>query len=338
MVSFGKNKDDKMAEKSRYRSEQDTAAAEEIADVLLTEKDDSPVVDPDVGSVAEDFDEFEDEEKMLGAEAETKLENESSESASLNEQVKKLCYEYEAINQQLEKSLVASHDLTKQLENSKKAGSSGYIALGIAVLACLLAVGAIVTNINMQRDVDDLREVLATEQAKILTLKQEAATKDKVIAEQMVLLNEKVEKIFASNNLESVLQVTQELKKQVSALANKNLAAMTRHSQMESHPTSESKVSLPSLKVETPAKFVIEKAVSPPQATEKGTSATAKPDAEKKPQNLELSGVDEKEAAPVKQKKHRWRKALSAKIKSLRKTENTEKPTKPTPPTLPTLD
>jgi hypothetical protein len=72
-----------------------------------------------------------------------------------------------------------------------------------------------------------------------------------------VLVNEKIDKIFASNNLEDVLQVTEELQSQIQSLADKNLAIITAQTQKaitqpEAHPVVRSKISLPSMKLNTP--------------------------------------------------------------------------------------
>ncbi len=336
MVSFGKNKDDKAAEKSRYRYEQPTVANEDIADVLLTEEKEPPLVaalvEPESSKDDDVIYELVVEEEKPGVSSASEPVTDSSEAGSLNEQVAKLCSEYAIINQQLENSLAASNELSKQLEKSKKVVSASYIALGVAGLACLLGIAAVVAGINMQRDVEDLKNLLNAQSNQATILKQEAAAKEKAIDGQIALLNEKVEKIFASDNLDSVLQVTQELKKQVSALANKNLAAMAAQSHAESHPPKESKVSLPSLKVNAAEEPAANKKVASHQATEK-TAVTADANTEKKAQNGKQQAA-ENESLLTKLKKHRWHHA-SKKPKA--QTEHVEKKAK-LPPELPKLD
>lgn len=335
MVSFGKNKDDKAAEKLRYRYDQPPTANEEIADVLLTEEKEPPLVaalvEPESSKGDDVIYELVVEEQK--PDVTTEPANKAAEATDLNDQVAKLCSEYAAINQQLEKSLTASNDLTKQLEKSKKVVTASYIAFGVAGLACLLGIGAVVASINMQRDVEDLKNLLAAQTNQATILKQEAAVKNQAIDGQIALLNEKVEKIFASDNLDSVLQVTQELKKQVHALANKNLAAMAAQSRAESHPAKESKVSLPRLKVSVAEEEPVanKKAVSHP-STEK-TATTADATTEKKAQNVKQP-APENESLLTKLKKHRWHHASK---KPKPQNEHVEKKAK-LPPELPKLD
>lgn len=344
MVSFGKNKDDKGTEKPRYRYDLPPEGSEGITDVLLTEEQAPPLV-----AALVEADSSKDDEVIYELVIDVKenssdspaadtppnqASNEVLETPDLNAQVTKLCNEYAAINQQLEKSLMASNDLTKQLEKSKKVVTASYVALGVAGLACLLGIGTFVTGINMQRDVEDLKEMLATENTKILTLKQEAASKNQTLDGQIVQMNEKVDKIFASNDLGSVLQVTQELKKQVSALASKNLAAMASRNHQENHPPKESKISLPSLKVKSAEEPVSDKK-TPANQSAKEPVPVAKTDTEKKSQNAKPSATDD-ETAAVKPKKHRWHPVIK-KLKAQNPPEHVEKAAKPSPPELPKL-
>lgn len=337
MVSFGKNKDDKAAERSRYRYEQSAVANEDIPDVLLPEEKEPPLVaalvEPESSKGDDVIYELVVEEEKPQTESATEPVQEPPKAISLNEQVEKLCSEYAAINQQLEKSLAASNELSKQLEQSKKVVFASYIALGVAGLACFMGIGAVVAGMNMQRDVEDLKNLLAAQTNQATILKQEAAAKNQVIDGQIALLNEKVEKIFAADNLDSVLQVTQELKKQVHALANKNLAAMAAQSHAESHPPKESKVSLPSLKVKAAEEEApTNKKPASHQAAEK-TVDTADADAEKKDQTAKQP-APEHESLLAKLKKHRWRHASK---KPKVPNEHVEKKTK-LPPELPKLD
>lgn len=332
MVSFGKNKDDKAAEKLRYRYEPTSVADKEIADVLLTGQNEPPLVAALVESDADNkgddviYELVVEDEKDNGNFA-NESANEPSEAANLNEQVARLCHEYEVINQQLEKSLVASNDLTRQLEKSKKVVTASYVALGVAGLACLLGVGAIMTGISMQRDVDDLKSSLVTLTNQTTAAKQELTLKNQNLDGQIAQLHGKVDKVFADNNLESVLQVTQELKKQVNALANKNLAIMSSHNHSEKPQLKESKVSLPSLKLDSGAE----------------TATDKKQLLEKTAQNAKLPAFDDVEAIPAKQKKYRWHQSLGKKLKRQQKTqkhaEHVEKTAKPpAPPVLPQLE
>lgn len=235
MVSFGKNKDDKAVKKHRYRYDLPSEKEAEIADVLLTEQDEAPLAAALVEPVHSKDDEpiYE-----LVLEEKTAAGNEAPSSAttSLNEQVEKLCREYEAVNQQLEKSLLASNELSKQLENSKKVVAASYIALSVAGLALLAGIGAVVMGINMQREAVDLRNSVAALNSQALVEKKQTALTNEKINAQIVELNDKVDKIFAVDNLDNVLQVTRELRKQVHALADKNLALM---SNTQSRPVTE---------------------------------------------------------------------------------------------------
>ena len=345
MVSFRKNKDDKPTEKSRYHYDLPPKGNGEISDVLLTEEKEPPLV-----AALVETDNSKDDDviyELVVDEKENSLDFQATDTSSepssaeiletqdLNDQVAKLCSEYAGINQQLEKSLTSSNELSRQLEKSRKVVTASYVALGIAGLACLLGIGTFVTTINMQRDVDDLKEMLATENAKIVTLKQEAIEKDKATDGQIVLLNEKVDKIFASNDLESVLQVTQELKKQVNALASKNLAAMENQSHLENHPPRESKVSLPSLKVKPVDEPVSDKK-SPVDSPAKEFAPADKTEIEKKSQNSKPSTPEAEDAAVAKLKKHHWHQIMK-KQKKNSLPEPDGKPAKPSPPELPNL-
>jgi cell division protein FtsN len=146
---------------------------------------------------------------------------------SLAEQVANLSREYETINKQLEKSLLATHELTQQLAQSKNLSASHYLAMGVTSLAFLIAFGAVVASVNMERDVSDLKSSLNGLIAQTAAEKKQLAAKNKEIDNQIAQLNGKVNSIFAADNLDNVLQVTQELKKQVNALANKNLAILS---------------------------------------------------------------------------------------------------------------
>lgn len=334
MVSFGKNKDEQATEKQKYRYEQTSVPDKEIADVLLTENNEPPLVaalaEPDGH---EDIYELvvEEAKDNSNSASESEFANESLETASLNEQVATLCREYEAINQQLEKSLIISNELAKQLEKSKKVVAAGYIALGIAGFACLLGVGAVVAGVSMERDVNDLRNSLAALANQTTVIKEQSTLKNQAIAGQIAQLNGKVDKIFASDNLNSVLQVTQELKKQVNALANKNLAIMN-------HQPKESKISLPSLKLNSDTQSA---AVNNQQA-DKTAPATKVDETQKKAQDANPAVLDDIETIPAKQKKHHWYQRLSKKFKRQQKApkhaEHIDKTSKRPAPALPRLE
>lgn len=323
MVSFGKNKDGKPAEKSRYRHD-------ETADILLGENNNSPLFTAFAESDISKENTMMDNTVIKEVSSAQKTAETPSEVANLNEQVTKLCQEYATVNQQLEKSLWASENLSQQLEKSKKVVNSSYITLGIAGLACLLGIGTFIAGMSMQRDVDDLKQMLAAENAKIITFKQEAATKDKALDGQIALLNQKVDKIFAADNLDSVLQVTQELKKQVHALANKNLAAMAAQNHTDNH----SKVSLPSLKAKPVEEVAFTKKTLDNPVAEKTIPATDA-STENNVQNAKPSAPDD-EAVTAKQKKRHWHH-VSKKAKAQNHTEHVEKAPK-LPPALPNLE
>lgn len=267
MLSFGKNKDNQTVKNSRYN--QVSVADEEIADVLLTEQNEAPLA---AALVEPESNKGDDLIYELVVEPKSTATNEEalSENVNLNEQIEKLYREYEAINQQLEKSLVASQELTKQLEASKKVVKTSYMAVAVAGLAVLLAVGGIVVEINLQRDVTDLQNSIAALTGQVAVVKKEAVLKNQEMDKRVAQLNTKVEQIFAADNLENVLQVTRELRKQVSALASKNLAMMN----IRNAADQPKEISLPSLKLsaeqlQTPQKLAAN------QATEKSFATDA---------------------------------------------------------------
>lgn len=367
MVSFEKDKEEQITETYKYRYEPPPVEDdEEIADVLLTESDEAPLVaalvEPDTHKDDEIIYELVVEEEKANVDAATDSlktdsassaatgsavessgtisdsaypENEAMEAASLNAQVTRLCQEYAAINQQLEKSLTASNELAKQLEKSKKLVAASYVALGIAGFSCLLGIGSVVAGVSMERDVNDLRSSLAALTNQVTVAKEESTLKNQAFNSQVTQLNEKVDKIFASDNLDSVLQVTQELKKQVNALANKNLAIMA--GQRHSTPP-QPKVSLPSLKVNADAPPAADKKPQP----DKPVPAVKTEDTPKKAEDAKHSAADNVEVVPLKQKIRRWRQNVSKKLKRQPKApkhaEHVQKASKMPVPALPKLD
>ena len=367
MVSFEKDKEEKITKTYKYRYEPSPVADdEEIADVLLTENDEPPlvaalmetdthkddemiyelVVEEEKANVAATTDRLKTEpanfattdsavESSETISDSTYPENEAMEAASLNAQVTRLCQEYAAINQQLEKSLTASNELAKQLEKSKKLVAASYVALAIAGFSCLLGIGSVVAGVSMERDVNDLRSSLAALTNQLTVAKEESTLKNQALNGQVAQLNEKVDKIFASDNLDSVLQVTQELKKQINALANKNLAIMASHA--HSAPP-QPKVSLPSLKVNSETQPAADKKPQP----DKPAPAAKTEDTPKKAEDAKYSAADNVEAVSLKQKIHRWRQNVSKKLKREPKapkhTEHVQKSSKTPVPDLPKLD
>lgn len=266
MVSFGKNRDDKSAKKHKHRYDLQSIADDGVADVLLTDEDQAPLaaalVEPAVAKGEEVIYELVVEErpiptpepepkpdeqpqsllnKTIPVASEHQVEEALQEPEparapdadlpeSLSEQVAKLCNEYQAIHKQLETSLAASNALTKQLETSKKQAATHHLTLGVAGLALLLGIVATVVTVSIQRDVTDLQDSLAV-------LENQTATTDKAIVLKIQeadgrvgQLNTKVDEVFTADNLENVLEVTKELRKQIHAITNKSAAISSFHS------------------------------------------------------------------------------------------------------------
>lgn len=254
MVIFGKNQDSKAGRKHGYQYDMSLMADDVFVDVLLTERNAIPVKtkfwESETNKEDEVIYELVEEDKNTVPD-ETLEPTDFTEPANLNEQVEKLCREYESINRQLEKSLIASDDLSKQLEKSKKGMAAGYIAMLIAGLAFLASAGAIVVVINMQRDLTDLKNSVAALVSQTAIVKTDTAMKIKEIDGQIAQLNDKIDKVFAVDNVNNVLQVTKELKKQVHDLASKKVALIDGGSQPADGAAKPDKISLPSLEVGT---------------------------------------------------------------------------------------
>lgn len=285
MVNFVKNKDDQTERKHGY----ELLADEEFADILLTEQDAPPLkaalLEPDTNKEDDFVYELVLEDKVATT-------DEQPTDASLNEQVAKLCHEYEAINQQLEKSLIASNDLTNQLEKSKKVVTIGYVALFVGVLAFLVGLGAAVVGINMQRDIDDLRASVASLTSQLALAKKETTLHTKELDGRTALLSDKLDKILAVDNLDDVLQVTGELRKQVDALASKNLGIINTRNQAANASVNPNKISSPSPKPDSAAPSQTDKSLAANHPVDKAEPAT-KVDAAKKVHDDKLDSVRE---------------------------------------------
>jgi hypothetical protein len=264
MVSFGKNRDDKSAKKHRHRYDLQSIADDGIADVLLTDENQAPLaaalVEPAVAKGEEVIYELVIEErpiptpepepeheeqpqsllnKTIPVASEHQAEEVLQESEpapdadlpeSLSDQVAKLCNEYQAIHKQLETSLAASNALTKQLETSKKQAATHHLTLGVAGLALLLGIVATVVTVSIQRDVTDLKDSLAALENQTATTDKAVVLKIQEVEGRVGQLNTKVDEVFTADNLENVLEVTKELRKQIHALTNKSTAISSLHS------------------------------------------------------------------------------------------------------------
>jgi hypothetical protein len=283
MVRFGK-KDDKATKTQRYRYDLSSVADQEITDVLLTQKEEAPLaaalLESEMGKGDEVIYELVVEDKNTA-------EKESPDTVGLSEQVEKLCREYEAINQQLAQSLVAANELSQQLEKSKKVVAASYVALAGAGLAFLVGIAAVVVGISMQRDVADLTNSVSALAAQTAVVKKDSTLTTKDMNARIAQLDEKVDKIFAMDNLDTVLQVTRELRKQVNALAHKNLAMMNLHDET----TKAHKILLPSFKLNAEKPLQSDKKLSDTQRVDKSVLTTAQPDAAKKAQDDKLASV-----------------------------------------------
>jgi hypothetical protein len=301
MLSFGKNRDDKGVKKHRYRYDLHSIAEEEIADVLLTDENQAPLAaalveqnvatdkgeeviyelvveekttSPSKPQVHETI-----EKKTVDAvvqvaitteveKTEEPLESEKHPdlkmSESLHEQVAKLCHEYEAIHQQLETSLAASNELTKQLAASRKQTTLNYLILGVAGFALLLAIVSTVVTMSIQRDVNDLKDSFAALANQTVATKKETALKVKELEERVGQLNTKMDEFFTADNLDNVLQVTKELKKQIHALTSKSTAVSNLHAQLDGEKEKSDLLSASEVKpAVTVDKKVFHKSISP---------------------------------------------------------------------------
>jgi cell division protein FtsN len=264
MANFGQNKDDMAVNK--HKNNTTSEINPEIAD--------EPSLDANLPDS--------EEEVIYDLVAKNKnASNETLLAKNLAEQVANLCQEYESINEKLEKSLLASEHLIKQLAQAKK-HTGNYTALIIAGVAVLIGAGAALAAIDMQRDVADLKSSLASLTQQLVLEKQQADAKSKDIDSKIAQLTDRADKVFSAENMDNVLQVTKELRKQMRALAGKNLSALNARNQF-GEASNKPKISLPSLNLD--AKELL-------QSKNDKSVPIAKVDAAKKAQDVKLAAVN----------------------------------------------
>lgn len=174
----------------------------------------------------------------------TSTNDELQLTEALLEQVQKLCEQYESVNEKLEQSLISSDALNKQLEQSKKTPPN-HTALAIACTALLISVGTVFTVFDMQRDVTDFKTLLNSLTKQEVLEKKQTTLKIQELNKKIIQLSERVDKVFTIDNMDNVLQITRELRKQVNELANKKLSSL--HSNHA--PNQAREIILPSLKL-----------------------------------------------------------------------------------------